>query len=108
MRGKQPSGSQSHAHRLKIVWTDVIYFDNRLLPLHKRRATFDLKKHADVWAGERKETREAGVLDARQSLDARKRFLEIGVASRRIQRIAGAARRKRESQYAVRLKAAGN
>src|SRR5262245_39062567 len=58
LRGERSSGAQLHTHRLKIVGADVICFNNRLFSSLIQWTPFDLKKHADVRAAERKEARQ--------------------------------------------------
>src|SRR5262245_38556900 len=105
---KCSSEEQWYAHRLEIVRTDVIGFNNRLISRLRRRTPFDLKKHADLRAAERRKSRQADRLDTGQGLDARKRFLEIGEAARRFLRVFGEARSERERQYSLRIEALGN
>src|SRR5215510_2107634 len=86
--GERSSCAHLEAHRLKVVMADEIDFSHRLSPLLKWRTPFDLlKSHAQGRAGERKETGQAGGMDAGQSLDARQQFLVISSALLRPPRI---------------------
>src|SRR5262245_46935491 len=87
------SGAHLNAHRLKVVEADVVYC-HRWRCSRQRPTSYD-EHRTDCgggWRGKRKETGQAGRLDAGQSLDARERLLEIKNASQVLRVIIAAGR----------------
>src|SRR5262245_3438080 len=85
----------------------MIYLYRWIISLGRHRSFGD--PSPEVRPGERKETSQAGRLDARQRLDAREYFLEISAALWRAHRVFGAAHpREFECQYAIGIEALGN
>src|SRR5262245_24870431 len=108
LSGERSSGARLYTHRLKVFRADEIDIDDRSLSLLKRLTTFDLKRRDHQSSFQRNLTRQAGGLDAGQSLYSRKNVTVIRVALRRPVRISGRAWSESERQHAVRIEAFGN